>query len=196
MNVTEAITHKTKTCRKAVGSYFHGLRRIQRKLMNIHIPVGELKPAVAGLAKIIDSTSALHFRNEGRQMVVMPIRREHQTHAETSTPPTEQKTKMTIITTNGTESSHINGTNPVPTNGNNLNNGPVSTNSKPAIEAAIDNLDSFKNNLRDALIRISEITTLLRQAIRDQRTNEREIQSSTGERAGDPIRTPALAISR
>ena len=48
---------------------------------------------------------------------------------------------------------------------------------KPAIEAAIDNLDSFKNNLRDALIRISEITALLRQAIRDQRSNEREIQS-------------------
>jgi len=126
---------------------------------------------------LIDSTSALHFRNEGRQMVVMPIRREHQTHAETSTPPTEQKPNMTIITTNGTESSHINGTNPVPTNGNNRNNGPVSTNSKPAIEAAIDNLDSFKNNLRDALIRISEITALLRQAIRDQRSNEREIQT-------------------
>ena len=65
-----------------------------------------------------------------------------------------------------------------PTNkGNNRQIGAVPCNSKTAIEAAIDNLDGFKGNLREALSGISEITTLLRQAIRDQRTNEREIQS-------------------
>jgi hypothetical protein len=80
-------------------------------------------------------------------------------------------------TTNGASAPHINGTREVPTNGNNRNTGPVSTNSKPAIEAAIDNLDSFKSHLREALSGISEITALLRQAIRDQRANEREIQS-------------------
>ena len=127
---------------------------------------------------LTDPTSALHFRNEGRQMIVMPIRREHQPQAETPTPPTEQKANMTALTTNGAAAPHINGSREVRVNGNNRNIGPVSTTtSKPAIEAAIDNLDSFKANLREALGSISEITALLRQAIRDQRANEREIQS-------------------
>lgn len=125
---------------------------------------------------LTDPTSALHFRNEGRQMVVMPIRRDQQPQAETPTPPTEQKPTMTTAT-NGATAPHINGTREVPTNGNIRPIGPVSTNSKPAIEVAIDNLDSFKSHLREALSGISEITTLLRQAIRDQRSNEREIQS-------------------
>jgi hypothetical protein len=121
---------------------------------------------------LTDPTSALHFRNEGRQMVVMPIRREIQ---QPKTTP-EQHNPMTT-TTNGAIAPHINGTREVPTNGSNRNIGPVSNNSKPAIEAAIDNLDGFKSNLREALSGISEITALLRQAIRDQRSNEREIQS-------------------
>ena len=125
---------------------------------------------------LTDPTSALHFRNEGRQMVVMPIRRDHQPQAETPTPPTEQKPTMTTATI-GAAAPHINGTHEVPTNGNIRPIGPVSTNSKPAIEVAIDNLDSFKSHLREALSGISEITALLRQAIRDQRSNEREIQS-------------------
>jgi hypothetical protein len=130
---------------------------------------------------LTDPTSALHFRSEGRQMVVMPIRREHQPQAETPTPPTEQKPNMTAPTTNGAVAPQINGSREVPVNGSNRNIGPVSTTtSKPAIEVAIDNLDnldSFKSNLREALGSISEITALLRQAIRDQRANEREIQA-------------------
>jgi len=87
--------------------------------------------------------------------------------------PTERihKTKNTMTATQTPAATE-------PTNnGNNRNIGPVSTNSKPAIEVAIDNLDSFKSHLREALSGISEITALLRQAIRDQRANEREIQS-------------------
>jgi ABC-type transporter Mla subunit MlaD len=104
----------------------------------------------------------------------MPMRNEK------FSPETTQKTTnntMTATTTNGAVAPHINGSREVPVNGSNRNIGPVSTTSKPAIEAAIDNLDSFKSNLRDALGSISEITALLRQAIRDQRANEREIQA-------------------
>jgi DNA polymerase III sliding clamp (beta) subunit (PCNA family) len=127
---------------------------------------------------LTDPTSALHFRSEGRQMVIMPIRRENQPQAETPTPPTEQKPNMTATITNGAAAPHISGNREVPVNGSIRNIGPVSTTtSKPAIEVAIDNLDSFKSNLREALGSISEITALLRQAIRDQRANEREIQS-------------------
>jgi DNA polymerase III sliding clamp (beta) subunit (PCNA family) len=123
-------------------------------------------------------SDALHFKGEERQMVVMPIRFANQPQEETPNHPTEHKTNtnMTAPQTNGVIPPRINGTHPVPANGGARNSG-SSTNSKPSIEAAIDNLDSFRASLREALNGISEITSLLRQAIRDQRANEREIQS-------------------
>jgi hypothetical protein len=126
---------------------------------------------------INDPESAILLSNERALMIVMPMRNEK------FSPETTQKTTnntMTATTTNGAATPHINGSREVPVNGNNRNIGPASNNSKPAIEAAIDNLDnldSFKSNLREALGSISEITALLRQAIRDQRANEREIQA-------------------
>jgi DNA polymerase-3 subunit beta len=122
---------------------------------------------------INDPESAILFSNERALMVVMPMRNENLPPEKTQKTTNENMT----TTTNGASAPHINGTREVPTNGNNRNIGPVSTNNKPAIEAAIDNLDSFKSHLREALSGISEITALLRQAIRDQRSNEREIQS-------------------
>jgi DNA polymerase III sliding clamp (beta) subunit (PCNA family) len=117
-----------------------------------------------------DPESAALFSNERAQMVVMPLK--NVPHAVKQSP-TERihKTKNTMTATQ--PPAAIEPTN----NGNNRNAGPVSNNSKPAIEVAIDNLDSFKSHLREALSGISEITALLRQAIRDQRANEREIQS-------------------
>ena len=120
---------------------------------------------------LTDPTSALHFRNEGRQMVVMPIRREIQQ------PKTNPQQPMTATTTNGTSGPCINGTHPVPTHGSERQTAIAPEPNKPAIEAAIDNLESFRANLREALTGISTITSLLRQAIRDQRSNEREVQS-------------------
>lgn len=122
---------------------------------------------------LTDPTSALHFRNEGRQMVVMPIRREIQQPKITP----EQPNPMTATTTNGTTGPRINGANQAPTHGSERLTATAPESNKPALEAAIDNLDSFRANLREALSGISAITSLLRQAIRDQRLNEREIQS-------------------
>ena len=117
-----------------------------------------------------DPESSVLFSNERAQMVVMPIRNVPQATKAIPTEP-NQKTKNTMTATQTTAAIE-------PTNkGNNRHVGAIPCNSKTAIEAAIDNLDGFKGNLREALSGISEITTLLRQAIRDQRTNEREIQS-------------------
>ena len=46
---------------------------------------------------------------------------------------------------------------------------------KPAIEAAIDKLDTFKATFREALLGLTELTTLLKQSVRDQKTGEKEI---------------------
>jgi len=48
---------------------------------------------------------------------------------------------------------------------------------KPAIEAAIEKLDGFKVTFREALVGVTEITSLLKQSVRDQKAGEKEVQS-------------------
>ena len=48
---------------------------------------------------------------------------------------------------------------------------------KPAIEAAIEKLDGFKTVFREALVGVTELSTLLRQAVREQKAGEKEVQS-------------------
>ena len=64
-----------------------------------------------------------------------------------------------------------------------LNGAPRSTSpgtpaaEKPAIEAAIEKLDGFKTVFREALVGVTELSTLLRQAVREQKAGEKEVQS-------------------
>ena len=48
---------------------------------------------------------------------------------------------------------------------------------KPAIEAAIDKIEGFKANVRETLAGLTELTALLRQAVRDQKAGEKEIHT-------------------
>ena len=137
---------------------------------------------------LIDAISPLHFTCEGRQMVVMPIRvadeiaeptaeatpapSEPQPAINQPAPPEPQHERkpMPAINghTNGAETPHLNGaprsTTPVP---------PAAE--KASIEVAIDKLDAFKVTFREALVGLTELTSLLRQAVRDQKTGEKEI---------------------
>ena len=79
---------------------------------------------------------------------------------------------MTVINghTNGAAAPHLNGANRSTT--------PVTPAAeKPAIEAAIEKLDAFKTVFREALVGVTEITTLLKQSVRDQKAGEKEVQS-------------------
>ena len=67
---------------------------------------------------------------------------------------------------NGAATSHLNGANRSTT--------PAE---KPAIEVAIEKLDGFKTVFREALVGVTELSTLLRQAVRDQKAGEKEVQS-------------------
>ena len=72
--------------------------------------------------------------------------------------------------TNGTATSRFNGANhPTPP--------AIPAAEKPAIEAAIEKLDAFKTVFREALVGVTELSTLLRQAVRDQKAGEKEVQS-------------------
>ena len=70
--------------------------------------------------------------------------------------------------TNGAATPHLNGaprsTTPV-----------IPAADKPAIEAAIEKLDAFKATFREALIGVTEIATLLKQSVREQKAGEKEI---------------------
>ena len=129
---------------------------------------------------LIDGMSPLHFTREGRQMVVMPLRvadipteppvpEEPPTQTAPCEPQPERKPMPeTNGHTNGAATSHLNGANRSTTPGT-----PAAD--KPAIEAAIEKLDGFKTTFREALVGVTELTTLLRQAVRDQKTGEKEI---------------------
>jgi len=131
-----------------------------------------------GLTRIglIDPMSSMHFTQEGRQMVVMPLRVadgqsvKEPTNQTAPVEPQQERKPMPAINghTNGAATSHTNGAQRSTTPEN-----PAAE--KPAIEVALDKLDGFKATFREALIGVTEITTLLRQAVRDQKAGEKEI---------------------
>ena len=72
--------------------------------------------------------------------------------------------------TNGAATPHLNGAPRSTTPG-------IPAADKPAIEAAIEKLDGFKVTFREALVGVTELSTLLRQAVREQKAGEKEVQS-------------------
>ena len=142
---------------------------------------------------IIDGMSALHFTKEGRQMVVMPLRIAEAYPTPAASEPAEQpaannqpvpqesavetrapiepqpERTMTEATTRATM-PYINGAN--------RSTAPaIQATERPAIEAAIEKIDGFKVSVRETLAGLTELTTLLRQAVRDQKTGEKEVQA-------------------
>jgi chemotaxis protein histidine kinase CheA len=118
---------------------------------------------------LIDPMSALLFTREVRQMVVMPLRVADAPAAKPTNQPAPSEPQperkpmpATNGQTNGAATPHLNGAN-------------HSTAEKPAIEVAIEKLDAFKVTFREALIGVTEITTLLKQSVRDQKAGEKEI---------------------
>jgi DNA polymerase III sliding clamp (beta) subunit (PCNA family) len=123
---------------------------------------------------LIDEMSALQFSREGRQMVVMPLRVADVTPAYKPAPsePQPERKPMPAINghTNGAATPHLNG---APRSTTPVN--PAAE--KPAIEAAIEKLEAFKTVFREALVGVTELSTLLRQAVREQKAGEKEVQS-------------------
>ncbi len=142
-----------------------------------------------GLTNIgfIDAISPAHLTCEGRQMVIMPLRVADAPTVKksaVSSPPPEEPTnqpaptesqpeRTTMTETNG---HHTNGAATPHLNGATRSTTPVTpATDKPAIEVAIEKLDAFKATFREALIGVTEITTLLKQSVRDQKAGEKEI---------------------
>jgi len=133
---------------------------------------------------IIDPLSVLQFTREGRQIVVVPLRVADAPAAKPTNQPAPKEPKTTAPSEPQPErkpmpaiNGHTNGATP------HLNGAPGSITpgnpaaDKPAIEAAIEKLDGFKATFREALVGVTELSTLLRQAVREQKAGEKEVQS-------------------
>ena len=121
--------------------------------------------------EIIDEMSPLRFSNGGRQLIVMPIRptasastpapQASAAAPSTPTPPptAEQPEKpMPETTTNGAPRST---TEPV---------------EKPALETALAQIGVIRGEFRNAVAGLTKLGDLLKQASREQKTSEREVQ--------------------
>ena len=153
---------------------------------------------------LIDAMSAVQFTRDGRQMVVMPLRVAEAYPPPADSDPTEkaaanvpqrEETNQPAPQEPTAENSAPNEPKPerpmTETNGHHTNGGatpylngaPRSTTpaipatDKPAIEAAIDKIESFKANFRETLAGLTELTALLRLAVRDQKAGEKEIHT-------------------
>jgi DNA polymerase III sliding clamp (beta) subunit (PCNA family) len=120
---------------------------------------------------IVDATSPLRFTREGRTFIAMPLRVGVPTPPPSNPAPAEpqpeRQTMPSTATVLNRETTPREPGTPSP-------DSPVE---KPALEAAIDKLDAFKSQFKETLAGLNDLTALLRQAVRDQKAGEKEIQS-------------------
>jgi DNA polymerase III sliding clamp (beta) subunit (PCNA family) len=118
---------------------------------------------------IVDAMSPLRFTREGRTFVVMPLRMAAPPNPAPSEPQPERKETM----------PETNGARPRAEVPREASTRPSAENpaEKPALEAAIDKLDAFKSQFKETLASLNELTALLRQAVREQKAGEKEIQT-------------------
>jgi len=114
-------------------------------------------------------------------MVVMPLRVADSSEPTSKSAPQEPEpkpapnepqpeSKTTMPTTNGATAPHLNGA-------SRSTSPSTSTENKPSLEVAIEKLDAFKVTFREALAGTTELTALLRQAVRDQKAGAKEIHN-------------------
>jgi DNA polymerase III sliding clamp (beta) subunit (PCNA family) len=139
---------------------------------------------------IIDPLTPLRFSNGGRQMIVMPIRADNPPPASPAIdkqpqPPEPGEAKPADSETHQPAPNGANterGTMPKTTadttaNGTGGTNGHDHAEPKPALETALAQIDTIKTGFREAIADLNKLTDLLKQAAREQKAGDREVQS-------------------
>jgi len=126
------------------------------------------------LVGVIDSMSPLRFTREGRTLIVMPLRIGEGSTTPTNPAPEEPQQERkpmpeTIEQTRGHASADRSRGAASPDSSH--------TENVPALEAAIEKLDAFRASVRESLGQLNDLTILLKQALRDQKTGQKEVQS-------------------
>ena len=142
-----------------------------------------------GLTKVetIDALSPLRFSQGGRQMIVMPTR---PSPAATPVPPSQPVTPAAAaVPEAGNEatapnppppSAEQNERKPMPENTNAKNDAatpPTNVVEKPALETALAQIEILRGDFRNTLAGLNQLADRLKQAQRESRTSDKEIQS-------------------
>ena len=135
-----------------------------------------IKALQFGLTKVetIDALSPLRFSNGGRQMIVMPTR------ANPAPTPAPQPTAPAPAAQNEPTAPEQpeSKTMPEKTNGAPRSN-TVATNvaEKPALETALAQIEVVRGDFRNAIAGLNKLAEALKQAQRESKTSDKEIQS-------------------
>ena len=129
--------------------------------------------------EIIDPLTPLRFSNGGRQMIVMPVRPAPASSIHTS------RTQSAPVASTTIPPRHAEKPERKPMTENSSTNGatrsttiatPMETAERPALETALAQIDVIRGEFRSAVAGLSKLGDLLKQASREQKVSEREIQ--------------------
>jgi len=165
--------------------------------LNRHFLTKALKFGLSQI-DIIDPLTPVRFSNGGRQMIVMPIRADNPPPASPATgnqgnQPQAQEPGETKPAGSEAHQPAPNGANterdtmprtttPTTTNGTTNGNGNAHNHdedagTKPAIEVALDKIETIKGGYREAVRGLNDLADTLKQVQREQKTTEKDVQS-------------------
>ena len=142
--------------------------------------------------QIIDPLTPLRFTNGGRQMIVMPIRADNpspvpakqpQAQEPSDTKPADSEAHQPAPEGANTERGTMpRTTTPATTNGTTTTTGTGNGHhedaaTKPAIEVALEKIETIKGGYREAVRGLNELADTLKQVQREQKTTEKDVQS-------------------
>jgi hypothetical protein len=141
--------------------------------------------------EFIDHMTPLKFSSGGKQIIVMPLRASDpapaaasasraSTDASPKAPgttqeasPTERSTTMPRTSTTGNAATNGADT----TNGNGNGQSHEEAAAKPAIEVALEKIETIKGSYREAIRGLNDLADTLKQVQREQKGTDREVQS-------------------
>lgn len=133
--------------------------------------------------EVIDQISPIRFSQAGRQMIVMPMRpaMPHSTTEQEAAAPDSEPPPTPVSPTEAMAPP----TPPMQTTNHQHNGGNGSTAAaptmaeepKPALDSALEQLDAIKTRLRDTGNSLARLSDTIRQAQRDQKASNREVQN-------------------
>jgi DNA polymerase III sliding clamp (beta) subunit (PCNA family) len=123
--------------------------------------------------EITDEISSVRMRNEGRQMIVMPVRADDsRVHAQKPAG-TGTNTNKPAATPQAAQPEERTPTMPK-SNGNGSHQEPAE---KPTLEKALADIEKIKGSYRDAIRGLNDLTDTLKAIGKDQKSTEKEVQS-------------------
>lgn len=137
-----------------------------------------------GTIQMIDPLTPMKFTNGGKQMVVMPIRATDPappstpapSSAPTAPPDATPEAPRTTQEPSSTERSTNMARTTSATNGNG-NGHHEDAAAKPAIEVALEKIETIKGSYRESIRGLNDLTDTLKQVQREQKGTDKEVQS-------------------